>query len=165
VTEKFAFEQRLRYGRAVDRDEGRTSARAHLINCPSQQLLSGAALTQQQDRDIGGGDLLNVAQDLQHFRAARNDAVDRRYCSGVHKPAIFGFELEHLPGTADDQSQDIDIDGFLVKVIGAQRNGSQCMFARLVACCDNDFCRRCDGKDLGEGGQAFGGSVRIGRET
>jgi hypothetical protein len=115
----------------------------------SEQLLARAALAQQQDRDIGGRYLLDVAQDPQHFRAARNDPVDRRRRSALYEPAIFRFELKHLPGTADNQTQDIDIDGLLVKVIGAQGDGSQCVFARLVACRDNDFCRWCDREDIG----------------
>ena len=78
VAEELAFEQCLGDGGAVDRDERRRGAPAQLVDRLRQQLLAGAALAEQQYRNVGRRDLFDVAQHLQHFRAARDDSVDRR---------------------------------------------------------------------------------------
>ena len=46
-------------------------ARAEVVQRLRQRLLAGAAFAQQQDRNIGGGELLDVAADLQHRLAGR----------------------------------------------------------------------------------------------
>jgi len=140
VTEELAFEQSLGDGSAVDRDEPRAGPPAHLVDRPGQQLLSGAALTEQRNRHVGRRYLLDIAQNPQHFRAARDDAVNWRGGSAFGQPAIFGFEFEDVLGTVDNQPQHVDIDGFLIKVVGTECNRSQCVFAGLVACRNDDLC-------------------------
>src|SRR5262249_28451223 len=133
---ELAFEQCLGNRRAVDRNERRAGAAAHSMDRLSQQFLSGAALADQQYRDVGWRELLDAAQHAQHFRAARYDAVDWARRGTLGQVAVLGFELEHLLGSADDQFQYIDVDRLLIKVIGSQSDRPQRVFAGLVAGCD-----------------------------
>ena len=80
------------------------------------------------------------------------------------EPAVLGFELEHLFGTADDQLQHIDIDRLLIEIVGAESDRPQRMLAGLVAGRDDDLCRRRNREDFGQCRQPLGGSVRIGRK-
>lgn len=68
-------------------------------------------------------------------------------------------------GTADDHLQYIDIDRFLIEVVGAQSDRLQRMFAGLVAGCDDDLRRWGYCEDFGQRGQSFGSPVWIGRKS
>ena len=82
----------------------------------------------------------------------------------VQEPAVFGFKLEHLFGASDDQLQHVDVNGLLVEVISAERDGPQRVFASFVTGGDDDFGRRCNREDFGQDRQPLGGSVGIGRK-
>src|SRR5271156_5552647 len=107
MAEQLALEQCLGNRRAIDRDERRVGAPAQLMKRVGEQLFSGAAFAQQQHRYVGRRNLLDITQHLQHFGALGDDAVYRRCRRGFVEPAVFGLELEHLLGAADDHSQHI----------------------------------------------------------
>jgi hypothetical protein len=67
-------------------------------------------------------------------------------------------------GAADDQLQYVDLDRLLIEVIGTQSDCAQCVFSRLVAGRDDDFCRRRGCQNSRQRCQSLGSSVRIGRE-
>ena len=164
MTEELAFEQGLGDRGAVDRDKRAAGTRAQPVDRVGEQLLAGAALAEQQNRDIGRRQLFDVAQHPQHFRAGGDDAVDRRAGRSLDQPAVLGFELEHLLGAADDHPQHVDVDRLLVKVVGAERDRAQRVLAGLVAGRDDDLGRRRQLADFGQRGKPFGGAVGIGRQ-
>ena len=88
VAEQLAFQQILRDRAAVDGDEWLLGARSKIVQRLRQRLLAGAALTQQQDRHIGRGELLDVAADLQHRLIGGDDPLDRRTCRHRGQPAV-----------------------------------------------------------------------------
>src|SRR5581483_2594814 len=85
VAEKFALDQIVRNGGTVDGDEGLVRAVAVLPDRTCDQLLAGAALAGDHDRDIAGRDLTDDLEHLLHDRRIADDtllvilAVDRRF--------------------------------------------------------------------------------------
>ena len=71
MPEQLALQQVLRDRAAVDRDERPSRARPQLVQRLRQHLLAGAALADQQHRDIGRRQPLDGAADLQHRRRWR----------------------------------------------------------------------------------------------
>jgi hypothetical protein len=67
VAEQLALEQLARHRRAVDLDEGRSSARGVDVDGASGQLLADTRLTADQHRDIGARRLLDHLLDVTHL--------------------------------------------------------------------------------------------------
>src|SRR5215469_14258674 len=76
VPEQFALQQCLRYRCAIDGDERLGRPRPQTVDSASQQFLAGSALTKNQYRDAGGGNLLNASEHTQQLRATPDDAID-----------------------------------------------------------------------------------------
>ena len=89
MPEQFAFKQRVGNGRAAQRYKRAFRARAQRVNRARQKLLSGAAFAQEQDRNIGGRHFLDRAQHRLDFRAAADNALDRRGRSGFRQDGCF----------------------------------------------------------------------------
>ena len=68
IAEQFTFQQRFRDCRAIDSHEALFPSGARLVERPRQNLLAGAALTQQNDGRVGRRDFLDIAAYLQHYR-------------------------------------------------------------------------------------------------
>jgi hypothetical protein len=65
--EELCLEQRLDHRRAVDGDEGAVPAAAQLVELPRHELLAGARLAFDEDREVGLRDTLDtIAQHLHH---------------------------------------------------------------------------------------------------
>ena len=134
------------------------------MDCPGEQLFASAALAAQQYRDVSGRHFFDVAQHPRHFRAARDDPIDRRCRVGLLELAVLGLQVEYALGTCDDQLQHVDIDGLLVEVVSAQRDRSQGVLAGFVASGNDDFRCRCDRQDVGQNCQPLRGAVGIRRK-
>ena len=166
VAEELAFEQGLRDRRAIDRDERALPAHAQAVKRVRQQLLPGAALPQQQDRNIGRGDLLHHAEKPHHRVAAAQNAVDgrARLCRGG-EPAILGLQFLQVERALDDQAENVDVDRLLEKIVGAERDALERVFAVLVAGGDDDLGVRRKLAQRLERRQALGRAVGIGRQA
>jgi hypothetical protein len=74
VAEHLALEEVGRDGRHVHRHERAAGARAQAVGGAREQLLAGAGLAGEQDRQRRARGLLQIAEQGQHGRIARHDA-------------------------------------------------------------------------------------------
>ena len=88
VAEQLRLEQVLGDGAAVDGDERALGARRAAVELARDQLLAGAGLAGDEHRDVGGRDLLDLAEDLLHAR--RTSRGSRRSGSARCAPAASG---------------------------------------------------------------------------
>src|ERR1022692_2296198 len=66
AAEEFRSNQRRRNGSAIQGDERSFDPRAVAIDSPRDQFLSGSGFSLDQNRKIGGGDLVYGLQDARH---------------------------------------------------------------------------------------------------
>src|SRR3954451_23530927 len=64
MAEQFAFEQIIRQGAAIDRNEGKVPAAAEIVKSARRQFLAGAGLALKQDGGIDRGDPVKDVQGL-----------------------------------------------------------------------------------------------------
>ena len=93
------------------------------MQCPCEQFLTGAAFTQEQGRDIGRRHFFDHAADGKHALARSDNPVQRRLVDLALQAAVFGLELVNGKRPVDDQSHDVGVNRFLVKVVCALRYG------------------------------------------
>jgi hypothetical protein len=100
VTEQFAFEQRLRDGRAVDGEEGRVRSAAVVVDRAGDQLFSRPTLAQDQDVDLLWRDPADRLAHLLHHAAAADDLVaqvERRdHRRNPHQAGCLKGPFDHL---------------------------------------------------------------------
>ncbi len=84
MAEQFAFQQVLRDGGAVDRDEGAGGALGLGVQVAGDDFLAHAALAGDQDRGVGGGHLVGHGDHRLHGRVA-----------GDHRPVVVGHRRQH----------------------------------------------------------------------
>ncbi len=75
VAEQFAFEQIFRDRGAIDRDERCLGALALAVDVAREHFLTRAALAGDEDRSLGGRDLLGETHDALHRRIAIDERV------------------------------------------------------------------------------------------
>ena len=165
VAEQFAFQQVFRDGAAVDGDERLFRARTEVVHRLGQRFLAGAAFAQQQDRNVGGGDLFDVAADLQHAGVAGDDPLDRGLDRRGDEAAVFLLQPVQVQAAFDDGAQHLDLDRFFAEIIGAGGDGAQRVLALAVAGDDDDFRLWGDPQHVGQGGEAFADAVGVGRQA
>src|SRR5690349_3870863 len=85
-----------------------------------QCFLAGAALAQQQYRDMCSSKLLDVSANLQHGLAGGDDTFDWRPCRHRSQPSVFILEPVQIEAAIYDRSQHLDLDGFLAEIIGTE---------------------------------------------
>ena len=73
VAEELRLEQRLGNRRAIELHERPAAASRVLVNGLGDQLLAGAALTENQHRRIGGADAIDEPHDVFHRAARANE--------------------------------------------------------------------------------------------
>ena len=84
VAEELALEERLGDRRAVDRHERARAAMRDLVDAPREHLLARAALADQREDDLLGGDGAQHAIELAHRRRLHDgleDDVDGAFCA------------------------------------------------------------------------------------
>ena len=69
VAEEFALKQIGRHGRAIDLEEAALAARRQLVDQHGRDFLAGAALSEDEDRDIGARHQRALRLDLPHALA------------------------------------------------------------------------------------------------
>src|SRR5262245_26861449 len=77
MTEQFRFEQSLRDRAAIDDDERPVASRAVLVYGLRNQLLARAALTRDQDRQVGPRDFFDQGVNAAHRRRRPDHVVER----------------------------------------------------------------------------------------
>ena len=92
VAEKFALDQCRRNRRAIHLDERPVVAPASAMNRSRDHFFSRAGFAENQDRRIGGRDLLHLAQDFEPRGALADDAV------GTHQQLNFFAQIFGLDG-------------------------------------------------------------------
>ena len=164
MAEQFTFEQGLGDRGAVDRDERLLRAVAHAVDGMCQHLLAGAALAEQQNRDVGGRDLLDRAQDAGHLRARCDDPVHRRARRHLFEAAVLCLDRMQLRGPRDHQSQHFEIDRLVVEIVRAELHRAQRHLTALIAGGDDDLGVGRHGQQRLERRHALGHAVGIGRQ-
>src|SRR4030095_5442802 len=77
MAERLAFQKCVRDGTAIDSHEGTVLAGAASMNGQRCHFFSSAALAQDEDRRVGGGDLADGAEHVLHLRARSEHAFER----------------------------------------------------------------------------------------
>ncbi len=93
VAEQLALDELPRDRRAVHLHEGAVGARAEAVQGAGDKLLAGAALAGDEDRGLGGGDLLELPEEALDDRAAADHLVAEELLLGDP-----GELLPHLGG-------------------------------------------------------------------
>src|SRR5262245_42123725 len=75
VPKQLALQQRRRKARAMDRDHLLFVARAEMMNRFGNEFLARPAFTLNHDRGLGGGDLPDHIEDLEHGGGLADDIV------------------------------------------------------------------------------------------
>ncbi len=102
MTEKLAFQQRLRNGTTIHRDERLIGPRAVLIDRPGDQFLAGASLAADEHRHGLGSDASDFLVDFLH----RAGAADQRV--GSSRGFAEGNRLAHHPAARDRAPEQLD---------------------------------------------------------
>jgi hypothetical protein len=76
MSEQLAFQQVFRDGAAVDGDKRMFRARAKIVHRFRQGFLAGSTFPEQQDGNVGGRDLFDIAADLEHSGVGGDDPLD-----------------------------------------------------------------------------------------
>ena len=94
VSEKFAFEQTVGQGAAVDRHEKSVGPPAGFVKGVRDELFSGAALALNQNRHIEWADLPNRFEEFLHLRIRPDHPEGRRVFDGSVEPTEPGNILD-----------------------------------------------------------------------
>ncbi len=100
MAEQLALQQRLGDGGAVNRQERPVGPAAVVVDGAGDQFLAGAALAEDEDVDVLGGDAADGLAHLLHDEAAADDAVagllGRQHRRHVHEPRRLEGPLQHV---------------------------------------------------------------------
>ncbi len=111
VSEQLALDERFRHRADVDGDERAVASRAQAVDGPGDQLLARAALSLDEDHEVGVGDLADAREDLAD-RGALADHL-RELAGGGQARAeqsVLLPKLMVLERVADEVSQHLQVD-------------------------------------------------------
>ena len=149
VAEQLALQQRLGDGGAVQRQERRLRPRPVVVDGAGDELLAGAALAGDQDRDVLRGDAADGLVDLTHRRAAAEDRAIRvgiRLGLGDHRRGA--HPTGDLQGLADHPPQMVQVERLEEVVVGALLHRLNGRIGRLLDRHENHGNARVDLADL-----------------
>jgi hypothetical protein len=124
MAEELALHQGLGQRRAVDRDERPAAAGAALVQSAGDELFAGAALAEDQHREIGVGDATDTREELDHDRTLADDAGERRrgLPLGAQQPHLL-LQLPVLERALQHPAQNFEVDRLGDEVAGAGAQG------------------------------------------
>src|SRR6202000_160507 len=93
MTEELRFQQRLRYGRAVDRNKRLAGARRETMQGERHKLLAGACGTFNQHRRRARRDKPDAPADLKHCRCVADKFRKTKICRTLLKKTRLGDVL------------------------------------------------------------------------
>src|SRR5262249_29888720 len=106
VPEKLGLREGLGQRRAVDRDEGAVPPPAPSVEGLRDELLPRAALADDEDRRVRGGDLRDGREDLLHGRALPDELSERETLDGPFlQGAVLEEEAPPLQRPPDDEEE------------------------------------------------------------
>jgi hypothetical protein len=140
VAEQLAFQQRLRDRSAVHRQERALGPLAVLVHGARDQFLAGAALADQQDVGVAGGDAADELADLLHRGAAADDAVGAPILDrfGI-QPYLGAHQARHLERLVDQCFHARHIERLLDEVVSTVLHGGDDAVAVAVRGDDEDL--------------------------
>ena len=151
VAEQLALEEGLGERRAGHLDEGLVAPRAVLVERLGEELLPGAALSEEQDRGRGGGHLTDRLEHRQHLRALAHEIVEAVL---LLEPLAQGASLleQALPvqGLLEHDLELIDVDRLGEVVLGSELHGLDRGLHRAVGGHEDDHRLGADLLDLRE---------------
>jgi len=113
VAEQLALDQAFWERADVGRDERPVASRAEVVDGPRDELLPGAALPLDQDRDVGVGDLPDPREDLADGRGLADHLGDlARDGQALAESAVLLAEAVVLERVADLQPEGAEVDRF-----------------------------------------------------
>ena len=149
VPEQFAFQQVFRNGAAVDGNKRLLGAWPEVMYRPRHGFLAGAAFAQQQDRNVGGCDPLNITAGFQHARAGGDDALYRGPSRQSRETAVFVLQPMQVQTAFDDRPKHLDLDWLLAEIVCTQGDGAECVLPLAVAGDDDHLGLWCDAQHVG----------------
>ena len=104
---------------------------------------------------------MNVSADLDHLGTDRDDAGKRLGAVLRLQAPIFGLEPIEIERPPNDQVQGLDIDRFVIEVIGAEADGPHRVLALGLTAHDDDFGLGCERQDGFQRRQSLRGTILV----
>ena len=105
VAEQLALEQVLGDGPAVDRHERAVLARAAPVDLAGDELLAGSGRAGDQDADVRGRDLVDLAEDVPHRVAGADDVAIRVLVEPLQQRLLVRAQLVQLATQLDEEDR------------------------------------------------------------
>src|SRR5690606_4037117 len=102
MPEEFTLDQRLRDRGAINGDEGPVPAGAAFVNRTRGHLLARPALSQDQYRGLGCGDLPDILKDRLHPLAGAEHAVEAVHLQPLLHLAVLALEFRNVERALED---------------------------------------------------------------
>lgn len=123
VAEELIFEEGFGLGGAVECDEAAFSAGRVAMHGLRDEFLAGAALAGDEDGKVGGGDVLDGAENAAHRVGAGDDALEALVLDQVGVTLGFVAEEDGLGGAVDEVAEDLEVEGLFDEVVRAVFEG------------------------------------------
>ena len=136
VPEELGLQEVIRDRTAVDRHEGSPGSWARIVEGPGEHLLPGPALSEEQDRHVGGRGAVQSREELGHRGASRHDVL---------RPRTDGAELRgtsESSGSPDLLHELVALERLRQEREGASPRGPDRLVDRTVGGEDEDRERR-----------------------
>ena len=103
VAEELGFQQSLRDGRAVHRNEGAGDPGGALVDLAGHQLLAGPGLALDEHGDVGRRDLLDAAVDLPHARSGTQQLAVAPALDGLPERLVLPTQIAEEQRVLEEQ--------------------------------------------------------------
>ncbi len=144
VTEELAFEDRLGDRGAVHGDERRIPTRAVLMHVPREELLSGSALAEDEERRARGRRVCRDVEDALQGRTRPHDLARGEHFELLLQHAVFDRELTSLGGFPHGLHHGHALQRLLDEVVGAFAHRLHGGLDRAVGRHEHDLDVGCD---------------------
>src|SRR5688572_23836217 len=141
VAEELRLEERFGKRRTIEPDERPAAACRVRVNGLGDQLLAGAALTENQHRRIGGADTLDEPRDVFHGAARSHEApATMAGCELLAQSLELGEQTLLFERTPDDDVELVEAEGLREVIVGAAPYRVERRIARALPGHDDDRC-------------------------
>src|SRR6266567_793060 len=137
MPKELALQEILRDCCAIYCNETLTCSRTQVVKRTGDDLLASAAFSEQQHTHRGWRDTLHNVAHAEHRRTCGNETSKGRVVLELAQPSIFGLQRIEIVRAANNQTDYLCVDGFLVEVVCTEADRSEGMRALLVSCHDN----------------------------
>ena len=121
VPEQLRFEQRLGHGAAVHRHERPLAPERLLVDGLCHQLLAGPGLTGDQDGAVGAAHRFHQPEDVEHGRAAADDAREALLDRGAAQHRVLVAQASRLEQLPHLHGHEVDVaERLLEEGLGAE---------------------------------------------